>query len=1297
MELYVRKVYQKTHNLKNMTAGFSLNGDKFQNSPWIRFEFVTRAVEAVQAGTGGYAISYSDLAAITHLVQSNILAADSDSEAEQKHRDSGVAGVSRCGIFVVTETCEDMERLFSSVLVQLEAGTIVTPLKKSPKHVIDLVIAKTAIANDDEMAAYLQKFLAKNEEALIQAGVRRVSFIVAMSQDQFTVNGNNPAGSSSTMGSIFTFRARSGFMEDHLFRHIESAHAFHLDLMRLDNFDITLVNGLQTSSGNVQLYMAIEKGFLGVKKPSRLPIRRYYARLVSFTSDVHSTDAESLFVEALDTMALAIGHEEHSPQLKKYFKQGSTSSANHIFLNVVAPEAVLQPDSFEGELHRICMKYSQKMVRLNVATVEFKLTCRLVADGDPLFIRLVASNPTGYVLKIDAYYEAIEGGVVVFRGIGSGKQVGEWEGRPVTTPYPVSERFEAQRAEALQSSDTLYVYDWPILFEKAAGDMNESFNKDKLALTSKAHASTGASSPVAVASPCFTCQELVLGRVNASGVFEPLTKGWTADEAANAVIQPVNRDPGLNCVGMVAWLATLRSPEFPNGRQFVIVANDITHNAGSFGTKEDLMFYKVSEFCRARGLPRLYLAANSGARIGMAQSLKSKFKVCWIDSADPTKGFQYIYLTPADYEAMLTKYGGAVGALPVICEHTVDHASGEERYIITDIIGEEPDLGVENLMGSGLIAGETSKAYDDVFTITLVVGRTVGIGAYLVRLGQRTIQKTRSSPIILTGYQALNKLMGREIYTTNDQLGGPMIMFPNGVSHLLADHHLDCVVKALTWLSFVPSVRGGHLPIRDLAATGGDQVDRRVLFTPTKGMSYDPRHLLNGHTILDGHDNEQWVSGFFDRNSFVETLAGWAKTVVVGRARLGGIPMGVIVTENRTAEATKPADPADVTSAEKLVQQAGGVWFPDSAYKTAQALRDFNREDLPCIIFANWRGFSGGQRDMFDEVLKFGSMIVDALVAYKQPLFVYIPPFAELRGGAWVVVDSTINPDVMEFYAAEDARGGVLEANGAVAIKFRERDLKLAAHRLDHDLITLDKRLAALKSELETAENPMVVSEAMDEIQRQIVHRERMLLGVYQQVAVHFADLHDTPGRMKRKGVIRRQVNWAESRVYFYWRLRRRLMEFEIHKSVERMRQTFGPAETPSSAAPAPASESNFPGSLIKSKFSKSNISNLLEGWFVEAGGSPGTWSEDDRKAVAWLTDNQKLIKQRLLDIRKDSLTDATAKILHAIRETAQASASVAAGPGDAEFISSVLRSALAELKDEDKAAVKQALSSLFN
>lgn len=60
-------------------------------------------------------------------------------------------------------------------------------------------------------------------------------------------------------------------------------------------------------------------------------------------------------------------------------------------------------------------------------------------------------------------------------------------------------------------------------------------------------------------------------------------------------------------------------------------------------------------------------------------------------------------------------------------------------------------------------------------------------------------------------------------------------------------------------------------------------------------------------------------------------------------------------------------------SRETIQLQAGQVWYPDSAFKTAQAINDFNRgENLPLIIFANWRGFSGGTRDMYNEILKFG-------------------------------------------------------------------------------------------------------------------------------------------------------------------------------------------------------------------------------------------------------------------------------------------------------------------------------------
>jgi acetyl-CoA carboxylase/biotin carboxylase 1 len=74
-------------------------------------------------------------------------------------------------------------------------------------------------------------------------------------------------------------------------------------------------------------------------------------------------------------------------------------------------------------------------------------------------------------------------------------------------------------------------------------------------------------------------------------------------------------------------------------------------------------------------------------------------------------------------------------------------------------------------------------------------------------------------------------------------------------------------------------------------------------------------------------------------------------------------------------------------------------------------------------------------------------LIVEQLRVYKQPVFVYIPGGGELRGGAWVVIDSQINPTHMETFADPCARGGVLEPEGVVEIKFRKPDLIKAMHR----------------------------------------------------------------------------------------------------------------------------------------------------------------------------------------------------------------------------------------------------------
>ena len=51
-------------------------------------------------------------------------------------------------------------------------------------------------------------------------------------------------------------------------------------------------------------------------------------------------------------------------------------------------------------------------------------------------------------------------------------------------------------------------------------------------------------------------------------------------------------------IGMVAWKMTLHTPEYPDGRDIIVICNDITHQIGSFGPREDILFLKASQKAR---------------------------------------------------------------------------------------------------------------------------------------------------------------------------------------------------------------------------------------------------------------------------------------------------------------------------------------------------------------------------------------------------------------------------------------------------------------------------------------------------------------------------------------------------------------------------------------------------------------------------------------------------------------------------------------------------------------------------
>ncbi|WFD07033.1 acetyl-coenzyme-A carboxylase [Malassezia vespertilionis] len=852
--------------------------------------------------------------------------------------------------------------------------------------------------------------------------------------------------------------------EQRAIQNVEPALSYQLELDRITkNFEVTPV---PMSSSTVHLYYA--RGLA-----NRADIRFFVRALIRPgrpTANVPLyllTESDRVLNDILNMLEVALGRPEYC-----------NADASHIFMSFLYPLEITLEELLEM-FDAFVARHGARMTRLRVIEAEIRIV--LQTPNGPRPMRVFVTTETSFTLRKEVYDEVIDSnGAAILKPLGLDPH-SALQRKSAHQAYQNRLALQMRRSRAF-ALGTTFAYD---LIDALRHALRRSFAAD------------------APKEPVRKVEELVF------------------DSQENLLVTV--RPPAQNKIGMVAWRLVIQTPECPDGRPLMLIANDVTLFAGSFGPVEDRFFAQVSRRARAEGIPLLYVSSNSGARIGLATEPMDLFQVKFTQD-DPSKGFDYLYLDDQGMQAIAKSAPGSVKTR----EHVLP--DGTKHHILTDLIGKPDDgLGVECLSGSGLIAGEMSRARHSIFTTTIVTGRSVGIGAYLARLGGRVIQ-VETSPMILTGFQALNKLLGREVYTSNLQLGGPQIMYTNGVSHLRVDSDLAAMGAYLRWLAYVPVHKNAPL----LVLPSSDPVERPVSFVPT-ATPYDPRALIQG-TEVDG----VYCAGLFDRDSFQETLAGWATSVVVGRARLGGIPFGVIAVETRTLERIVPADPANPNSTEQRIFEAGQVWYPNSAYKTAQAIEDFEHEGLPLVMLANWRGFSGGQQDMYDEILKQGSKIVDALSTYSQPVFVHIPPAAELRGGSWVVIDSAVNSNGMIEMSADtdSARGGVLEAAGMVEIKFRADKRRAAMDRLDPTYAQLANALRGAQDEAPV-------------LKTRLEEREKQLSPFFVAIATEYADAHDRAGRMLATGVLRCAVPWADTRAYFFWRTRRRLAEVRVQQELQ--------------------------------------------------------------------------------------------------------------------------------------------------
>ena len=205
---------------------------------------------------------------------------------------------------------------------------------------------------------------------------------------------------------------------------------------------------------------------------------------------------------------------------------------------------------------------------------------------------------------------------------------------------------------------------------------------------------------------------------------------------------------------------------------------------------------------------------------------------------------------------------------------------------------------------------------------------------------------------------------------------------------------------------------------------------------------------------------------------------------------------------------------------------------------------------------------------------------------------------------------------MMEMYADEDSRGGVLEPEGIVGIKYRrEKQLETMA-RLDPTYSDLKQQSLAKDLSAESA----------SAIKAKMTEREKLLGPVYQQIALQFADLHDRAGRMEAKGTIRMPLKWINSRRFFYWRLRRKLSE-------EVLLRRLTASVVPGTSAPT----------KVESLQQKEENLAKLRTW---TGMLDVEFEKDDKKVAEWYESHRKDVYARIDAVKTDGVASKVKELL---------------------------------------------------
>ncbi len=303
-------------------------------------------------------------------------------------------------------------------------------------------------------------------------------------------------------------------------------------------------------------------------------------------------------------------------------------------------------------------------------------------------------------------------------------------------------------------------------------------------------------------------------------------------------------------------------------------------------------------------------------------------------------------------------------------------------------LGGFADIFLRNTLASGVIP-----------QLSLILGPCAGGSVYSPAITDFILMAERGAYAFITGPDVIKTVLHEEI--TKEELGGAAVHAAvSGVAHFRTPTDETAIALTRELLSFLPQNNQEDAPRR-----------------PTQDPPHREDAALDSLVPSDPskpYDIKQVITKIVDEGHFLEVHREYAGNLVVGFARLGGRPVGIV--------ANQPNFLAGVLDIKASLKGARFVRFCDA----------FN---IPVITFEDVPGFLPGREQEHGAIILHGAKLLYAYAEATVPKITVITRKA--YGGAYCVMGSKHCRTDLNF-AWPTAEIAVMGAEGAVNILYRE-------------------------------------------------------------------------------------------------------------------------------------------------------------------------------------------------------------------------------------------------------------------